>query len=312
MASITQLKYILSVDRNRHFGKAAKECGVSQPSLSIQISKVEQEYDIIIFDRTKKPILITETGKDFISQSKIILKEYELLGKISAQSDTPRGDFKLAIIPTMGPYLTPLFLKNFTDKFPEVNLSILEHKTDEIIDLLDRDLIDAGILATPLKNDLIIERVLFYEPFHVFFSKEHQFKNKDKIEIEDLSSEGLWLLGEGHCLRNQALNLCASRNLKNKVNLESGNLETIINLIRGTSGHTLLPHLSLKNLCELERTYQIKDIKSSVPTREVSLVHSRSFLKEAIIIALEKEILESVPVELKSFKRTNTNVVDLT
>lgn len=314
MPSITQLEYIVSVSKHKHFGRAAKECNVSQPSLSAQIQKAEEELDTVLFDRSKKPVMTTQTGQLIINQALQVLKEHKRIFDLSAETDELSGDFHLGVIPTLAPYTLPLFIEAFAKKYPKVNIQISEHKTEDIITKLYDDEIDCGLLVTPLYDDRLIERSLFFEPFYVFSSDNHEFKNRKIIKDTDLDASSVWLLDEGHCFRDQVIKVCSLKDsnqvLKN-VKFSSGNLETLINLIRRGEGYTLLPHLATLNLNSKERDKNLKKFSSPVPTREVSLVHSRSFLKQRIIDALEEEIVAHTPKDLKSFKRKNINIVDI-
>jgi len=314
MPTITQLEYILALDQEKHFARAAEICHVSQPSLSAQIQKLEDELGIIIFDRSKKPIIPTEIGKDVIRQAELILKEHKKLGDIvSTQGMEPRGNFHLAVIPTLAPYLIPLFVGEFSRLYPRVNLKINEYKTHEIIDLLLKDQIDAGLLVTPLGHDQLIERHLFYEPFYVFVSENHVLSKKKQITELDLDKKDLWLLEEGHCFREQMLKVCSLNrkgSVLNNVEFASGNLETLKNLVKKSSGYTLLPDLATTELTPDDYKKFIRKFKNPIPTREISLVHSRSFLKEKIISALEEVIISELPRRIKSLKRQQLEVID--
>jgi LysR family hydrogen peroxide-inducible transcriptional activator len=314
MPSITQLEYLLAVEEERHFGRAAEKCHVSQPSLSTQIQKLEDELELVIFDRSKKPIMVTSEGEQIINQAREVLKEHKKLFTMAAGTSFElKGDLHLAVIPTLSPYVIPLFLEKFSKLYPQVKLKINEYQTEDIIKFLKMDSIDAAILVTPLKDEQIIEKHLFFEPFYAFLSDNHPLRNKKNLGMEDLKGEDLWLLEEGHCFREQMLQVC-SWGRKNKVlqNVEfaSGSLETLTNLVRTGSGYTLLPELAVKGLNNKERELNLKKFKTPIPTREVSIVYSRSFLKERIIEALEKTILENIPKEIKSLKSKNINVVE--
>ena len=315
MPSIHQLEYLVAVDREKHFGRAAEDCHVSQPSLSTQIQKLEEELGIVIFDRSKKPIKATEVGKEVIEQAKLILKEHKKLDYIAGLgSGTPKGEFELAVIPTLAPYLIPIFLGHFAEKYPEVKLKINEYKTEDIIKKLINDEIDAALLVTPLGDDRIIERHLFFEPFYAYLSEDHPlFKRKILTEF-DLEEHQMWLLEEGHCFREQVLKVC-SMDKKGGVfpNIEfaSGNLETLKNMVKKNTGYTLLPELALEDMTDKEIKTHIKKFKKPAPTREVSIVHSRSFLKESIITAIEQSILDTLPKRIRSLKRQDIEVVDI-
>jgi LysR family hydrogen peroxide-inducible transcriptional activator len=313
MSTITQLEYLLAVDRTRHFGQAAKECHVSQPSLSTQIQKLEDELGSILFDRSKKPILPTKVGVEVIKQAKVIIREHNKLHNIAHNQDIElSGHFKLGIIPTMAPYLIPFFIGSFSKNYPNVKLEIHEYQTDDIIKMLYNDRLDAAIAAVPLKDPALIERSLFFEPFHGYISESHRLNKKKLLKEADMD-EDVWLLNEGHCFRNQVIKVCAldqKRNTFENISFESGNLETLVHLIKKNSGYTLLPYLATLFLSEAEKKKYIRNFQKPVPTREVGLIHSRSFLGEAIIEALEKEIVKNIPKCLKSLKSKEIQVID--
>jgi LysR family hydrogen peroxide-inducible transcriptional activator len=314
MATLTQLEYIVAVHRTKHFGRAAKECHVSQPSLSAQIHKVEEELDFIIFDRSKKPIKVTDSGLKFIQQAKKVLAEHKKLLNIQSDSQEIQGDFHLGVIPTLSAYILPIFLESFTKKYPKVNLHIGEYQTKEIINKLYDDELDGALLVTPLNDSQIIERSLFYEPFYVYVSSSHELSTRKIIKETDLDENSVWLLDEGHCFRDQVIKLCSLKNQRKifrNVEFKSGNMETLKALVRKVGGYTLLPHLATLDLPSAEKQKHLKKFSKPTPTREVSLVHSRSFLKEPILEALQKEILNNIPSELASIKKGNMQVIDI-
>ncbi len=312
--TITQLEYILAVEKHRHFGKAAKACSVTQPTLSMQLQKAEEELGIVLFDRSKNPIITTEEGGRIIEQARLVIREYKkIFSIIDASKDEVRGDFRLGVIPTLAPYVIPLFAGDFVKRYPDVNLTIEEFKTEEIIELLNKDELDAGLLVTPLEGETFIERVLFHEPFSVFASKNHHLLKKSKIKDKDLDTHDVWLLNEGHCFRQQVLNLCKiTKDIGTHDNLkfESGNLETLKNMVLNSEGYTLLPQLAVLNLSTEDKKH-VREFQNPVPTREVSLVHNRIFLKEKIISALEESIIENLPPSLSSLKKKNIEVVSI-
>jgi LysR family hydrogen peroxide-inducible transcriptional activator len=312
--TITQLEYVLAVDKFRHFGKAAKACNVTQPTLSMQLQKAEEEVGVVIFDRSKNPILPTDEGQQIITQARVVLREYKkIFSIIDANKGDVRGNFRLGVIPTLAPYVIPLFAGDFVQKYPDVKLTIEEYKTEDIIELLDKDEIDAGLLVTPILGENFIERVLFHEPFSVFASSNHHLLKKSKIKEKDLDTSDVWLLNEGHCFRQQVLNLCKlsrDHGLHDNLKFESGNLETLKNMVTNSSGYTLLPHLAVLNLSKEEMTH-VREFQIPVPTREVSLVHNRIFLKEKIISALEESIIEHLPDSLTSMKKKNYEIISI-
>lgn len=307
--TITQLEYVLAVDKHRHFRKASEECHVSQPTLSMQIQKLEDSLGFVIFDRSKNPIVPTMEGEVFITQARVVTKEFKKLKDIASDPIVGiEGEFKLGVIPTLAPYLVPLFLSRFIKEFPKVDLIIEERTTEEIIDKLDRDELDAGLLVTPLHNNQIVERVLFYEPLYGFISKEHELYHKTQLDFSDLDKDGLWLLQEGHCLRGQVMNLC--KKVKGIQHFESGSLETIKNLVAKDSGYTIVPHLDVQDITGA-RKKMVRPFKHPVPTREVSIAYSRIFYKEKVIDALESTILKVIPKELKSYKNADVEIVPI-
>lgn len=315
MPSITQLEYLLAVDKEKHFGKAARECNVSQPSLSAQIQKLEDDLGVIIFDRSKKPILATEIGKVLIEQSRVIVREHKKLSALATQgAKEPRGEFNLAVIPTLAPYLIPLFVGQFSKKFPHVRLKINEYKTEDIVKSLVNDDVDAGLLVTPLEDERLIERHLFYEPFFAYIAEDHPLSKKKFIVEDDLDAKKLWVLEEGHCFRSQVLKICSmdkNQSVLPNVEFTGGSLETLKNLVRKSSGYTLLPELACNDMSPEELNTYIRKFRKPVPTREVSLVHSRSFLKETTIQALEDIILATLPSKIKSLKRQDMEIIAL-
>ena len=312
--TLTQLEYVLAVDKFRHFGKAAKFCNVTQPTLSMQLQKAEEEIGVVIFDRSKNPILPTLEGEKVISQARIVVKEYKkIFDIIEEDKHELSGSFKLGVIPTLAPYLIPIFAGKFSKKFPNVKLTIEEFKTEDIIKLLEQDELDAGLLVTPLKEDSIVERVLFKEAFYVFTAKNHEYYKKSKLKMTDINPDELWLLNEGHCFRNQVLNICGIKNNKkdfSNLKFESGNLETLKNMVMSNSGYTLLPELAVINLPK-DQMDHVKEFQGTIPTREVSIVHNRIFLKEKIINAIEEVIVSNLPKELESLKKKNVEIIPI-
>jgi LysR family hydrogen peroxide-inducible transcriptional activator len=313
MASLTQLSYILAVEKERHFGKAALACHVSQPALSAQIQKLEEELEVVIFDRSKKPILTTEAGQRLLEQAATILHEHrKFLTMAQASTLTPRGPFRLDVIPTLAPYVLPHFLAKFSKDFHAVQLKINEHKTEDIIKRLIDDESDAGLLVTPLEEEQLIERHLFFERFFVYAGEHTPFLEKEEIVETDLDPTRMWLLEEGHCFREQALKICTlsqSGTALPNVEFAGGNLETLKNLVLRSGGFTLLPELSVIELSEEERRQRVRPFAKPIPTREVSLVHSRSFWKASIIEALEHTILHCLPQGIRSLKKADLHIV---
>lgn len=314
MATLTQLEYLVAVDRFRHFGKAAKACHVSQPTLSMQLQKLEEEYGLTFFDRSKQPILPTQEGLPVIEQAKTILREVGKLDHLCRnRTNEPTGDFRLALIPTIAPYLMPLFLGAFATRFPEVKLSIEEMTTDNIIQALEQDRIDAGILVTPLSIDSLVEKPLYYEPFELYVSEGHALAKYEVVNEEKLDAKDVWLLTEGHCLRNQIVRVCSLRGKTGifpNVKFESGSLETVMHLVEQGHGYTLLPQLATRTLSKSQRE-NLRNFARPVPSREVSLVFRRTQYKQPILEALASQVQAAVPPELPRERQKGIEVVKI-
>lgn len=310
--TLIQLRYIVAVDVHRHFAAAADSCFVTQPTLSMQISKLEKELDVLIFDRGKFPIEPTEVGKKILKQAKLVLNESARIEEIvKASKGQISGEFKLGIIPTVSPSLLPRFLKKITTDYPDIYLKIEELQTEQILEKLDKDQLDAAIMATPLENPSIIERPMYYEPFMAFIPKGHRLENEAFVLHSELRLSDILLLKSGHCFRDSIINLCEgafpqSGNANQILEFESGNFETLIRLSHQGFGMTLLPYLTALDLDEGNRAF-IKPIEHPQPTREISFVYSKAQLKTSIIKVLEKEIKAALPKKI--LENTNSELI---
>jgi LysR family transcriptional regulator, hydrogen peroxide-inducible genes activator len=291
--TITQLQYVLAVAEHKNFTIAAQKCFVTQPTLSMQIQKVEEELEVLIFDRSKKPIQLTDIGTKIVLQAKNIVDEANRIQDIvDQQKGYIGGEFKLGIIPTVMPTLLPMFLNNFIKKYPKVKLIIEELNTSEIIKKLDKGTIDAAIAATPLQEEKIKEIVLYYEPFMVYTPDYHMLSSKKEIKVSDLNIDEILLLQDGHCFRDGIINLCKNNNLQtdnNKFKIESGSFETLLKLSDEGLGITLLPYLHTLNLNEKDKL-KLKHFEEPKPAREISLIYPKNELKIQIVEALRQTI----------------------
>lgn len=286
--TITQLKYVLVVAEYKNFTKAAEKAFVTQPTLSMQIQKLEEELDVLIFDRSTKPIRLTTAGERIVNQARNIVNEAERIQDIvDQQKGYVGGEFKLGIIPTITPTLLPMFLKTFIKKYPKVHLKIEELNTDEILKKLVEGHLDAAIAATPLENEKIKERVLYYEPFVGYLNPQHRLYTEKNINIQDLDLNDILLLEDGHCFRDGVINLCKSsgKNTQERFHLESGSFETLIKLANEGLGMTLLPYLHTLDIKESEAK-NLRYFSEPSPAREVSLIQHKSNLKPQIVNAL--------------------------
>ena len=292
--TITQLKYVLAVAEHQNFTIASEHCFVTQPTLSMQIQKLEEALETKIFNRNKKPIQLTEIGKKIVEQAKIIVDESNRINDIvEQQKGYIGGDFKLGIIPTVMPTLLPIFLKSFIKKYPKINLKIEELTTEEIIKKLNDGHIDVAIAATPLENENIKERVLYYEPFVGFVPEEHRLNNLKTLDIENLDIDDILLLEDGHCFKENILNLCSALGKKNQnFQLQSGSFNTLVKLSKEGLGMTLLPYLQTLDLNEDDKKF-LKEFNTPAPAREVSIIYHKSHLKVHLIEVL-KNLIDSL------------------
>ncbi|MCY1720305.1 LysR substrate-binding domain-containing protein [Prolixibacteraceae bacterium Z1-6] len=306
MITLTQLEYIVAVDTYRHFGKAAESCFITQPTLSMQIKKLEEDLEIIIFDRSKQPLIPTDVGTRIIEQARVVLKQSDEINNIvKDHKNQVSGMLRIGIIPTLAPYLLPIFVGNYKKKYPNIFIKVVEATTDNIVKLLNKDLIDVGILVTPLHDEKIIEKPVFYEEMLIYANSGHKLHTQEKITVQDIATPEIWLLSDGHCFRDQVINLCsymgtADSNLP--FHFEAGSLETLMNIVDREGGITLIPELAKATMSQ-KRAYNVKNFTNMKPLREVSLVYSRHFSKHKLINLLWKEIKESIPKELQDENR---------
>ncbi|QLG44025.1 hydrogen peroxide-inducible genes activator [Costertonia aggregata] len=293
--TITQLQYVLAVAEYQNFTLAAEKSFVTQPTLSMQVQKLEDELDVLIFDRGKKPISITEVGKKIVAQAKNIVNEANRIKDIVDQEKGYiGGEFTLGIIPTVMPTLLPMFLKAFIQKYPKVNLIIKEQNTDSLIRNIQDGHLDAAIAATPLEIEFIKERPLYYEPFVGYVPKNHRLSKAEKLNPSDLEISDILLLKDGHCFRDGVINLCnMPKDMKTEhFQLQSGSFETLVNLADEDLGMTLLPYLNTLELDDSKKK-NLRHFNNPSPAREVSLIYHKSELKIQITEAL-RDVISSI------------------
>ncbi|HLP39354.1 hydrogen peroxide-inducible genes activator [Lacibacter sp.] len=308
--TLTQLEYIVALDTHRHFVLASEKCFVTQPTLSMQIQKLEEELGVKIFDRTKQPVIPTEIGASIIAQARVVLRDAGLIRQlISEQKDSMSGEIRIGIIPTIAPYLLPPLFKNIREKYPQVNLVVREIITEEIVQELKNNRLDCGIVVTPLKDSSIKEDVLFYEELFVYVSKNNALYDKKYVLPNEIDPNQLWLLEEGHCFRSQILNLCELQKFS-AINFryETGNIETLKRMVDKSDGITILPELAVMEFTKPQMKF-VKQLKEPRPAREVSLVIHRDHLKTKLIQTLKEEILAIVPKPMQKLNRKK--VVDI-
>jgi LysR family hydrogen peroxide-inducible transcriptional activator len=302
---------MVAVDTYRHFVLAAEKCFVTQPTLSMQLQKLEEELGVKLFDRTKQPVIPTEIGTRIIAQARVVLREAERIQQmINSEKNVMTGELRIGIIPTLAPYVLPTLFKQIRTKYPQLELVIKETITEEVIHELKNNRLDCGLVVTPLKDASIKEDVLFYEELFVYVSRKNALYDKKYVLADDINPDQLWLLEEGHCFRSQVLNLCELRKSADlHFKYATGNIETLKRMVDKSDGLTILPELAVmefnKNQMKL-----VKRLKDPAPAREVSLVTHRDHIKTKLIQTLKDEILEMVPKPMRQLR--NKKVVEIT
>ncbi len=296
--NLQQLTYLVALDTHRQFGLAAEKCHVTQPALSVQIQKLEEELGALLFDRTKKGAEPTALGIKVIAQARRVLREaQELRELVQVEKGEMVGELRLGIIPTLAPYLVPRFLVPFTAAYPLLRVRIEELRSEEIMQQLKDHRLDVGLLVTPLDDRLLRELPVFEEPFLAFVAASHPLAGRATVCPADLRQPGLWLMQQGHCFRQQVLNLCElTTDPATHFTYESGSIETLKELVRRQQGYTLVPELAV--LDEAGRSPLVKRFAAPEPVREVSLVVAQGFVRLPLLTALRQIILDNVPARL--------------
>lgn len=306
--TIVQLEYILAVDEHRHFATAAASCFVTQPTLSMQIQKLEEELGIKLFDRSRQPVVPTAIGEVLLVHARRIINEVKQLEDVVKEKQgLIHGELKLGIIPTLAPYLLPLFLQSFLDKYPDVQLKVKEMTTDSLVEALHKGHLDMGLIVTPLQHNSIREYPLFYEEMVAYVSKKNAAYKKTYMLAKDIDVHDLWLLEEGHCFRSQMLNLCELQKAHKDLLLfeyEAGSLETLKRMVEMNRGITILPELATLDLTSAQQRL-IRHFRSPSPMREVSLVTTKTFVKQKLLQSIREEILANLPEKLRKNKPRN-------
>ena len=302
--TLQQLEYVIALDTYRHFITAAEKSFVTQPTLTMQLMKLEDEIGVQIFDRTKKPMVPTNAGEQFVLKARQILREVSQLKEmISSDKNILKGEFRIGVIPTLAPYIVPLFLKEFIHDNPQTHLKIYEMQSEDIIKSLKHDVLDIGLLVTPLNEKSLREVPLFYEPFLLYVPDDYAAENQKSINPVDIDRSKVLLLNQGHCFRNQTLEICNHSNTGTVLGFEyeSGSIEALKGLVKKGIGITLVPELSVLN--ELDSNNVIR-LDEPEPVREVSIVVHQSFTKEPLIDEIRKGILSNIPSRfMKNEKR---------
>jgi LysR family transcriptional regulator, hydrogen peroxide-inducible genes activator len=290
--TLAQMRYAVAVDDARSFRQAAERCHVSQPGLSMQIGKLEELLGVVLFDRGKKPLLVTPEGIPALAQMRAVLRETERLGQVVAEGEEPAGRFRLGVIPTLAPTVLPLFVGRFLAACPRVELTIEELKTEETIARLRADTLDAGLVATPLRVAGLREEAVGLERLFAYLPPGDPLLRKKSVSQATLSERELWIMPEGHCFRSQVLSYCGADPDARpaRVQFESGSFETLVRLVDEGLGATVLPELVVRGLPAGRRTRQVRPLVAPTPVREIGVVTARDHLRRRVTEALVTEI----------------------
>lgn len=304
--TLTQLEYVIAVDTHRSFVAAAETCFVTQPTLSMQIQKLEESIGARIFDRSRQPVVPTEIGVEIIKQARKVLTESRRIEElVQERSGELSGELRVGVIPTLAPYLLPRVLASLMVEFPKLKMKIWEYTTEEILQELKVGLLDCGVLSTPIHDSTIVSRTIFYEPFVAYVAPTSDVFACKTVTAEDILGDKLWLLNEGHCMRGQVLNICQrQRSLEPEGTFEynTGSVETLKKMVDINSGSTILPELSIADFDEEQMQY-IRYFRAPEPVREISVVTTDNYLKKTAIDELEKAIRAVVPKRFTSRKK---------
>ncbi|MFN8258496.1 MAG: hydrogen peroxide-inducible genes activator [Bacteroidales bacterium] len=291
--TLQQLEYIVALNKFRHFVTASEECGVTQPTLSTMISRLESELGVTIFNRSKYPVEPTTMGQKVIQQAENTIREMRKLKEmIVCETESLSGRLKIGVIPTLATYLIPDFIHFFNKNYAQIELTISEMRTANLIEALKKGSIDLFIAATPLEQSDLIEIPIYYEKFVAYFSPENEYRDQN-LSADNMPGENLWVLEEGHCFRSQIFNFCHKTVEYNHV-FESGSIETLIRIVERNGGYSVIPELHLPFLSENQRN-NIRNIENPPAVREVSIVITKDFIKERLINAIAETLKSFIP-----------------
>ena len=307
--TLQQLEYILAVNQFRHFAKAAEYCRVTQPTLSAMIQKLEEELDTRIFDRSQQPVCPTPVGIHIIEQAQnILVQANRIKNIIEEEKHSLTGTFKLGILPTVAPYLLPRFFPQLMKKYPDLDIRVVEMKTNDIKKALQTGEIDAGIVASLAGMEELQQTPLFYEQFFAYVSREDALFNNEVIRTSDLNGEQLWLLDEGHCFRDLLVRFCQMKSARaSQLAYHLGSMETFMRMVESGKGVTFIPELAVLQLGDAQKEL-VRSFAIPCPTRQVVLLTNKNFIRHTLLEVLVKEIKLSVPKEMLSLKATQAVV----
>lgn len=293
--TLQQIEYAHALSVHGSFSKAAARCGVSQSTLSTLIKKMEEELDVILFDRESQPIRPTEIGNKIVEQCRLALYHSRQIKEIPAEEkDGLSGNVQIGIIPTVAPYMVPGLMKKAAAS--PFSVRITEARTQDLIEMLEHAQIDVAIMATPLENPRLLEIPLYYEKFYLYTSEPESFSGRREISQREIPKEHLWLLQEGHCLRNQVIRLCSLKKNRRQ-SYQAGSIDTLVRIVDHNGGCTILPELHLPFLSAEQKT-GIFGITEPVPAREISFVIRKDFIREKMLNLLAEYVKSFIPAPM--------------
>ena len=297
--NLRDLQYLVALAEHRHFGHAADACFVSQPTLSTQIKKLEDELGVPLVERTPRKVLLTEVGRDIAARARDVLNEIEQIRGVARRTlDPESGTVRLGIFPTLGPYLLPHVLPPVRTAFPRLELLLVEEKTEAVLRMLREGKLDAGILALPLHEDSLHSEFLFEEPFLLAVSGEHPLAHKQgQLKLADLSNQNLLLLEDGHCLRDQALEVCHMVGAGERSGFRATSLETLRQMVAANVGITLLPVTAVKPPVAPVENLHLIEFKGHPPSRRIAMIWRKSSAMDGFLKRLA-QIFRQLPTDL--------------
>ena len=307
--TLQQLEYIVAVYRTRHFVKAAEACGVTQPTLSAMIQKLEAELDVKLFERSSQQVMPTAIGKVVVEQAwKVLNRARKLKDIVAEEKKSLMGTFRLGILPTIAPYLLPRFFPSLMRENPSLDIRVVEMKTAEIRRAIDRGEIDAAVMVDTGDLDDYVLTTLFYEQFLAYVSPSDQLSAKKSIKTSDLSNEFLWLLDEGHCFRDQLVKFCQLKAAKTSQSAYSlGSIETFMRIVENGQGVTFIPELASMQLTSTQKAL-VRPFAIPIPTREVVMATSKSFVRQSLLDMIAGQIRKSVPEKMLKLNNTEQRI----
>ena len=307
--TLQQMEYIVAVYRLRHFARAAEHCGVTQPTLSAMIQKLETELGVKIFERSSQQVIPTEIGRKVVEQAwKVLVRANRIHDIVNEERHSLAGTFSLGILPTIAPYLLPRFFTRLQREHPEADIRVMEMKTADIKRALNRGELDAAILVSLDDMDHYVQTPLFYEQFLAYVSRGDALFSHKAIKTSDLNNEFLWLLDEGHCFRDQLVKFCQLKSAdSSKKTYSLGSIETFMRMVEGRQGVTFIPELALEQLSPAQHEL-VRPFALPIPVREVVLLTTRAFVRHSVLNLIADAVRSSVPQRMLQFNNTEQRV----